>query len=60
MKKKIRDLTLKEATKYCKDKAKAKGGVYCDGCPLVDICGDYLDTFDEELEFEIEVDEDDL
>lgn len=57
MKKKIGDLTLREAKEYCHDRAKAKGGTYCDGCPFIDICGDYIDTFYEELEIEIEVEE---
>lgn len=55
MKKKVGDLTLREAKKYCDDRAKEKGGTYCCNCSLVDICGDYFDTFDEELEIEIEV-----
>ena len=58
MKKKMGDLTLREAKKYCDDRAKEKGGTYCIGCPFVDICGDYIDTFDEELEIEIEVEYD--
>lgn len=57
MKKKIGDLTLKEAKKYCDDRAKANGGTYCIDCPLVDVCGDYINVFDEELEIEIEVEE---
>lgn len=54
-KRKIGDYTLREATKYCDDRAKENNGLHdCNGCPFVDICGDYLDTFDEELEIEVE------
>lgn len=57
-KKKVKDLTLSEAKKYCDDKAKEKDGVYCIDCPLANICGDYLDGFDDEdLNQEIEVEE---
>lgn len=57
MKKKIGDLTLREAKKYCDDRAEVYGGTYCNYCPFSDICGDFIDTFDEELEIEIEVEE---
>jgi hypothetical protein len=58
MKKKSGDLTLREAKKYCDNRAKEKGGTYCGDCPLSKICGDYLDTFDEEdLDQEVEVEE---
>ena len=58
MKKKIGDLTLKEAKKYCDDRAKEKGGTYCHNCPLLIICGYYIDIYEEEdLNQEIEVEE---
>ena len=51
MKKKIGDLTLKELSELC---IKRKD---CNDCPLLDVCGEYIDTFDEELEIEIEVED---
>ena len=55
MKKKIKDLTLKEAQRICKNRPLGAGQCYF--CPLVDICQSSFDYDDKDLDKEIEVEE---
>jgi hypothetical protein len=57
MKKKIRDLTIREIKKICEDRFK-KGFPYCIKCPLYSICQLSPDEMaQKDLDQEIEVDE---
>ncbi len=55
MKKKIRDLTLKEVQQICN--SRPLGFYHCDSCPLIDLCQCSFNYDDEDLEQEIEVEE---
>lgn len=55
MKKKIRDLTLKEAQQICN--SRPFGLSHCDTCPLTDLCQCSFNYDDEDLDKEIEVEE---
>lgn len=56
MKKKIKDLTFKEAQQICKNKSATLE--LCDNCPLEDYCQGSFNYFDDEdLDEEIEVEE---
>ncbi len=57
MKKKIGELTFNEVVSICKKQEK-NAFLYCNHCPLADICNEPFDTFDEELNEEIEVEDD--
>lgn len=54
MKKKIGDLTLKEAQKICNNRP----FVLCNTCPLNELCQCSFNYDDEDLDQEIEVEED--
>lgn len=53
MKKKLEDLTLKEAQQICN--SRPLGFAHCDTCPLNDLCQCSFDYDDEDLDKEIEV-----
>ena len=55
MKKKIKDLTLKEAQQICNSKPLGFG--HCATCPLNDLCQSSFNYNDEDLEIEIEVED---
>ena len=53
MKKKIKDLTFKEAQQICN--SRPFGFSHCATCPLYDVCQSSFNYYDEDLEKEIEV-----
>lgn len=50
MKKKIGDVTLSELNKSCKENRK------CSHCPFYAFCGRFLESFDFNFNFDLEVD----
>jgi hypothetical protein len=55
MKKKLKDLTLKEVQQICNNRPVGSG--LCQTCPLTDLCRHTFNYEDEELDQEIEVEE---
>lgn len=55
MKKKIKDLTFKEAQQICANRP--LGFSHCDSCPLTNLCQCSFNYTDEDLDQEIEVEE---